>query len=396
MERPETSQVHNRLGWAKRYRRYLWNIYIHGPLRWADADSSNNSSAPTERVEPKRGQWDLVPFHDPGRLVSIEGMSDNSVNADPAGPSVVAIGGHSLLDPDLPPTVANQFTVTREAMKPIADLIERGEHLVLTHGNGPQVGFMQLRSELASGTLPEVPLDSLVADTQGAMGYMIESALRAELRHRGNTTHVVTIVTEVEVDPADPAFGQPSKPIGRFYQRAEAESLAREHGWKLMEDPKRGVRRVVPSPEPIKIVQLPVIEQLTKLGITVVCCGGGGIPVSKGQDGEIIGHEAVIDKDTVSMLLAVRLGAPRFAITTSVDYVYQDFYSDNPQPRPELTSNQAQCLAAEGHFAAGSMAPKVDAAIRYLAAIDGEAIICSPADLVDAVDGEVGTHIRRN
>jgi carbamate kinase len=316
--------------------------------------------------------------------------------SDVAAPSVIAIGGHSLLAPDLAPTVANQFAVTREAMKPIADLIERGERLVLTHGNGPQVGFMQLRSELASETLPEVPLDSLVADSQGAMGYMIERALRAELRRRGNDSQIVTIVTEVEVDPHDPAFDAPDKPIGRFYELEEAQSLAHQHGWRLMEDPKRGARRVVASPKPINIVQSSTIEQLCDLGITVICCGGGGIPVSKTDDGRIIGHEAVIDKDRVSMLLAIGLGAPKLIISTSVDYVYEDFYSDTPKPRPELTSTEAQSLAADGHFAAGSMGPKIEAAVSYLAAIDGEMIICSPDQLVDAVDGRAGTHIRRN
>lgn len=316
--------------------------------------------------------------------------------SDKTAPSVVAIGGHSLLAPQLAPTVANQFAVTREAMKPLADLIERGEHLVLTHGNGPQVGFMQLRSELARDTLPEVPLDSLVADSQGAIGYMIERALRAELRRRGNESQVVTIVTEVEVDPADPAFESPDKPIGRFYELAEARSLAGERGWQLMEDPKRGARRVVPSPKPLRIVQLPTIEQLCELGITVICCGGGGIPVSKTTDGQIVGHEAVIDKDRVSMLLAVRLGAPRLIITTSVDYVYEDFYSDTPIPRPELTCAEAQSLAAQGHFAAGSMGPKIEAAVDYLEMIDGDAAICSPGDLVKAFDGEAGTHIRRS
>ncbi len=315
---------------------------------------------------------------------------------DVTAPIVIAIGGHSLLAPDLAPTVANQFAVTREAMKPIADLIERGERLVLTHGNGPQVGFMQLRSELASETLPEVPLDSLVADSQGAMGYMIERALRAELRRRGNDTQIVTIVTEVEVDPHDPAFDAPDKPIGRFYELEEAQSLARKHGWRLMEDPKRGARRVVASPKPLNIVQSSTIEQLCDLGITVICCGGGGIPVSKTDDGRIVGHEAVIDKDRVSMLLAVRLGAPKLIISTSVDYVYEDFYSDTPRPHPELTSDEAQSLAADGHFAAGSMGPKIEAAVSYLAAIDGEMIICSPDELVDAVDGRAGTHIRRN
>ena len=315
--------------------------------------------------------------------------------SDKSGPTVIAIGGHSLLAPDLPPTVANQFAVTRKAMKPIADLLERGEHLVLTHGNGPQVGFMQLRSEMARDTLPEVPLDSLVADSQGAMGYMIERALRAELRQRGNDTRVVTIVTEVEVDPDDPAFDAPNKPIGRFYELEEAESLATERGWQLMEDPKRGVRRVVASPIPKRIVQLPTVEQLCELGITVICCGGGGIPVSRSADGQIVGQEAVIDKDRVSMLLAVRLGAPRLVITTSVDCVYENFYSDTPTPRPELTSDEVRVLHDAGQFAAGSMAPKMEAAVDFLDAIDGETIICLPEDLVTAVDGNAGTHIRR-
>ena len=314
---------------------------------------------------------------------------------DIAGPIVVAIGGHSLLLPDLPPTVANQYSVTQEAVKPIADLLERGEHLVLTHGNGPQVGFMQLRSELASGQLPEVPLDALVADSQGAMGYMIERALRGELRRRGHDGRVVTIVTEVEVDPADPAFDAPNKPIGRFYDATEAEALADERGWQLMVDPKRGVRRVVPSPIPQRIVQLATIQQLTELGITVICCGGGGIPVSRSKDGEITGREAVIDKDRVSMLLAVHLDSPRFVITTSVDYVYEDFYSDQPVPRPRLTAEEVRSLAAQQQFAAGSMAPKMEAAADYLDTIDGEAIICLPEDLVAAIDGDAGTHIRR-
>jgi carbamate kinase len=315
--------------------------------------------------------------------------------SNPSGPTVVAIGGHSLLSPELPPTVANQFAVTCDAMRPVADLLERGEHLVLTHGNGPQVGFMQLRSELARDTLPEVPLDSLVADSQGAMGYMIERALRAELRRRDHDGRVVTIVTEVEVDADDPAFSHPNKPIGRFYQRDEAETLATERGWQVMEDPKRGVRRVVASPAPQRIVQLSTIEQLCALGITVICCGGGGIPVSRTDDGEIVGQEAVIDKDRVSMLLAVRLSAPQFVITTSVDHVYEDFYSDTPTPRTELTNDEVRALHAAGQFAEGSMAPKMEAAVDYLEIIDGEVVVCLPEDLVEAIDGRAGTHVRR-
>ena len=180
------------------------------------------------------------------------------------------------------------------------------------------------------------------------MGYMIERALRAELRRRGDDTDVVTIVTEVEVDPDDPAFDTPDKPIGRFFDADEADALARERGWQVMHDPKRGVRRVVASPIPRRIVQLSTIEQLCDLGITVICCGGGGIPVSRTADGQIVGHEAVIDKDRVSMLLAVQLGARRLVITTSVDYVYEDFYSDSAGPRSELTVDEARALHADG------------------------------------------------
>ena len=312
-----------------------------------------------------------------------------------AGITVVAIGGHALLDPAMELTVANQFAVATTAMGPIADLLERGTRVVMTHGNGPQVGFLQLRSELAKGSLHEVPLDSLVADTQGAMGYMIERALRTTLRQRGLERPVVSIVTEVEVDSDDPAFDAPDKPIGRFYDKDEAESLAAEHGWTLMEDPKRGHRRVVASPQPQRIMQLPTIEKLIAMGVTVVCCGGGGIPVSRGDDGFLQGEEAVIDKDRVSAMLAVDVGADRFVITTGVEGVFEDFYSDNPIPRPELTLDEVRELAASGQFAAGSMAPKMEAVISYLEAIDGEAVICLPGDLVGALDHHTGTHIHR-
>ena len=280
-------------------------------------------------------------------------------------------------------------------MGPVADLLERGEHLVLTHGNGPQVGFMQLRSELARDELPEVPLDSLVADSQGAMGYMIERALRAELRTRDHDDPVVTMVTEVEVDPGDPAFLLPDKPVGRFYDPSEVERLTRERGWQMVVDPHRGARRVVPSPQPRRIVQLDTIRQLVDLGITVICCGGGGIAVSNDDVGEVVGREAVIDKDRVSMLLAIELDAPRFVITTSVERVYVDFYTDHPTALPELTADAAADLLARGQFPAGSMGPKIEAAIGYLAAVDGEVIICHPDHLVDAIDGTAGTHIFR-
>ena len=330
------------------------------------------------------------------RPLEQHGEARQHAGVTPERPTVIAIGGHSLLDPDLPPTVANQFAVTRRAVEPIADLLERGDHLVLTHGNGPQVGFMQLRSEIARGSLPEVPLDSLVADSQGAMGYMIEHALRAEMRRRDHDDPIVTIVTEVEVDADDPAFTNPDKPIGRFFDFADIEALERVRGWKMMVDPKRGARRVVPSPQPRRIVQLRTIEQLTELGITVICCGGGGIAVSLDDSGNLVGREAVIDKDRVSMLLAVRLGAPRFVITTSVDRVYVDFDTDTPRALDELRRDEAVALHAEGQFPAGSMGPKIEAAIDYLDAIDGEVTICHPDQLVEAIDGNAGTRIHRS
>ncbi len=310
-------------------------------------------------------------------------------------PTVIAIGGNSLLDPDSEPTVANQFAVTSAAMEPIADLIERGEHLVLTHGNGPQIGFLQLRSELAKDSVHEVPLDSLVADTQGAMGYMIERALRTVLRQRGLERPVVTIVTEVEVDSSDPAFSAPDKPIGSFYEKDEAEALAAAHGWTLMHDPHRGHRRVVPSPPPLKIMQLPTIKKLIDMGVIVICCGGGGIPVSRGEDGNLQGAEAVIDKDRVSAMLASQIDAERLVITTGVEHVFENFYSDNPVPRPELSLEEAREMLAAGQFAAGSMAPKIEAAIDYLDIVEGDAVICLPGDLMAALDFRTGTRIHR-
>lgn len=309
--------------------------------------------------------------------------------------TVLAIGGHSLLDPELPPTVDQQFAVTAAAMVPVADLVARGERLVLTHGNGPQVGYMLLRSELARRVVHEVPLDSLVADSQGSLGYMIQRALREELRARDVVTEVATIVTEVEVDPHDRAFAEPSKPVGPFYDASEAARLVAEHGWEMMDDPRRGHRRVVPSPTPTAIVQLRVIERLVDAGVTVVCCGGGGIAVTRDDAGHIEGLEAVVDKDRTSTLLAVGLGARRLVVTTGVDRVYRGFASAAPEPIEVLTATEARALAAAGEFPAGSMGPKIEAALAYLDRVDGEVVICSPDQLRAALDGDAGTRIRR-
>lgn len=310
--------------------------------------------------------------------------------------TVIAIGGNSLLDLTKPPTVQNQFQVTARAMVPIADLIEHGapeDRVVLTHGNGPQVGFVALRSELSKAVLHEVPLDSIVADTQGSMGYMIQRALREELWRRGLPHLVSSLVTEVEVDPHDHAFEEPTKPIGRFYTAAEASVLTSERGWIMVDDSKRGWRRVVPSPAPVRILQLRQIAKLTEWGSIVIACGGGGIPLTRKDDGSLVGVEGVIDKDRASALLGVRLGAERLIITTAVDGVYKDFLTDHKQLIREIKISELNALAEEGQFPPGSMGPKVKAADRFLLHGGKEVIICSPEALVAACKYEAGTRI---
>ena len=310
-------------------------------------------------------------------------------------PVVVAMGGHSLLDPGLPPTVENQFAVTARAVVPIAELIARGQRLVLTHGNGPQVGFMQLRSDLARPTLHGVPLDSLVADSQGAIGYMIQRDLREELRRRGLGTEVVTLVTEVEVDPRDPAFDAPTKPVGKCYAVEEAEGLRRERGWTMVEDSGRGWRRVVPSPLPVEIVQLETVRRLVALGVTVIACGGGGIPVTRDPNGSVRGVEAVIDKDRTSALLASALGCRRMIITTGVDAVYRDYRGANRRAIPDIGVAELRGMMAAGEFPPGSMGPKIEAAILFLESGGDEVIICQPEALAPAFEGRAGTRIHK-
>jgi len=291
--------------------------------------------------------------------------------------------------------VPNQFAVTAKAVAPVAVLIERGVRVVLTHGNGPQVGFMQLRSELAKDRIHEVPLDSLVADSQGALGYMIQRELREELRRRGLDTEVVALVTEVEVDPHDRAFTEPTKPIGKFYSREEADQLHRERGWDMVEDAHRGYRRVVPSPAPTEVVQLATVQRLSDQGVAVIACGGGGIPVARDNHGHIHGYEAVIDKDRASALLASRLGSRRLFITTGVDAVYRDYLTDARTPLSDVTPAELQCMADAGQFPPGSMGPKIEAALYFLERGGEEVTICHPDALLEAFEGRAGTRIRK-
>ena len=307
--------------------------------------------------------------------------------------SIIAMGGNSLISPDLDPTVENQFHLASKAVKPIADLVEQGERLIITHGNGLQVGFMALRSELSREHIHEVPLDSLVANTQGSLGYMIQRALGEEFRRRSFKHEVVSIITEVEVFPDDDAFEDPTKPIGRFYAETEADLLAMTRGWDMVYVENQGWRRVVASPIPHKIVQLPTILRLLNQGVTVVCCGGGGIPVVRHPTKGIQGMEAVIDKDRVSALLGTEIGARRLFLTTGTDAVYRNFASEHREKITEITVSEIEEMERDGQFPPGSMGPKVEAARLFIEEGGSQAIVCTPPDLVHAFSGAAGTRI---
>jgi len=252
---------------------------------------------------------------------------------------------------------------------------------------------MVLRSELSRDQVHAVPLDSIVADSQGAIGYMLQRELREELSIRGLNTPIVTIVTEIEVDPLDQAFKEPSKPIGQFYTRGEALELEMERNWVMMNDSKRGWRRAVPSPAPLRIIQLDIIKTIIDTGAIVICCGGGGVPVAFDEKGRVRGIEGVIDKDRSSALLAVKLDADKLVITTGVDAIYVDFLTDNPRRLDKVTVDELMKLEAQGQFPKGSMRPKVLASHRFVSHSGNEAVICLPEDLVEAVNGDAGTHI---
>jgi carbamate kinase len=308
---------------------------------------------------------------------------------------VVAIGGNSLIRDARHKTVPDQWAATRDTCQRIADLIAAGYRVVVTHGNGPQVGFIVRRSELGRSELHDVPLDSCDADTQGAIGYMIQQSLHNELRRRGLARSAVTVVTQVEVDAADPAFAAPQKPIGSFMDRPTAEALAAREGWTIREDAGRGWRRVVPSPRPRVIVEADAIRDLAQLGYVVTAVGGGGIPVVRGPDGMLRGIEAVIDKDHASALLATELGADRLVVSTAVERVCLDHGTPTERALSAMTVAEARAHAAAGQFAPGSMGPKIEAMVDYVVATGRPATLTTPEQLVAAVAGRAGTTITR-
>jgi carbamate kinase len=310
--------------------------------------------------------------------------------------AVVAIGGNSLIKDTAHATVQDQYMAMTETTSHIAELMRDGWHVAVTHGNGPQVGFILRRSELARHELHELPLDVCGADSQGAIGYALQQNLINHFDAIGLDVPVATVVTQVEVAADDPAWERPSKPIGSFMDRATAGRRRDDEGWSVVEDAGRGWRRVVPSPRPIRIVEEAAVKMLISGGAVVITVGGGGIPVVRDGAGKLVGAEAVIDKDLASALLAERIGAGLFVITTAVEKVALAWGTPEQRWVDHLTLEEAEAYLAEGgHFAAGSMAPKIRACVDYLTACDGEVLITDPENLERGMAGETGTRITR-
>ncbi|MGR5063919.1 carbamate kinase [Photobacterium sp. DNB22_13_2] len=311
--------------------------------------------------------------------------------------AVVAFGGNALIDDNAHCSIQDQYQTVTNNVGYLVDLIERGWDLVLTHGNGPQVGFILRRSELAAHEVAPVPVDYAVGDTQGAIGYMFQKALSNELQRRGLARPVVTLVTQTRVDPQDPAFLAPNKPIGSFMDKATAEKHAAELGWHIMEDAGRGWRRCVASPSPQEVIELESIKTLLDCGSLVIAGGGGGIPVERNESGDLIGVEAVIDKDVSSALLAKQLQADMLIIPTGVEKVAINFGTPEQQWLDQLTPSDAKALGEQGQFGEGSMKPKVDALLQFLDGNPiGAGVITKASTLIQAIDGTTGTWIRNN
>jgi carbamate kinase len=302
------------------------------------------------------------------------------------------VGGNSLIRAGEKGSVPEQLNNARRTAAAIVGLVRGGYRIVITHGNGPQVGAQLLRSERASDQVPGQTLDVCGAASQGEIGYLLAQALRRELSAATLPVPVVSIITQTVVSATDPAMQNPSKPIGPFYSRAIAEEKKRLFGWTIVEDAARGYRRVVPSPEPVEIVELEVIRELVNAGVLVIACGGGGIPVVR-ADGSFQGVEAVIDKDRASALLASELGVDIFAISTDTDYVYLDYKKPTQSPLHCVSADELEAYYRAGQFPPGNMGPKVESALRFLRAGGREVIISSYEHLRDAVAGKAGTRI---
>jgi carbamate kinase len=310
--------------------------------------------------------------------------------------AVIAIGGNSLIKDSKHQTVEDQYQAARETCIHIADMIEAGYEVVIGHGNGPQVGFILRRSEIAAKVegMHEVPLDVCGADSQGAIGYALQQNLQNEMNRRKKKLPVATVVTQVLVNRDDPAFMNPSKPIGGFMDETEAKRREKEMGWSVVEDAGRGWRRVVASPLPVEIVEIDAIKALINSGVIVISTGGGGIPVVRNAAGDLQGVAAVIDKDFGSSLLANNVGADLFVISTAVEKVALNFGKPDQKLLDRIHVSEAKKYLAEGvHFAKGSMAPKIQAIIRFIEGGGKQALITNPENIGRALRGETGTWI---
>jgi carbamate kinase len=313
-------------------------------------------------------------------------------------PIVVALGGNAISPADSEgDVIPQQFRATRQTAITLVDLIEYGGRLLVTHGNGPQVGAALRRVELTADQVYPLPLDICGADTQGGMGYMIAQCLNNELRRRGIDVVANTIITTVEVDRNDPEFRNPTKPVGAYYTAEEAEQMRQRYGWKMVEARRnRRYRRVVPSPAPRQIIEAKLIRECVAAGDLVVAGGGGGVPITRNEDGDYVGVEGVIDKDRTSAILASKIGAETFVIATGIDKVALNFGQPDQTPIDRMTVAEAKAHLVAGQFPPGSMGPKIEAAIDYLERVDNggaRVIICDLQRLMDAIRGREGTWI---
>ena len=306
---------------------------------------------------------------------------------------VIAIGGNSLIEDSKHVTAASQYDAAKKTAHHIARLVEAGNRVVIAHGNGPQVGYILRRAEIASTELHSVPLDSCVADTQGAIGYQLQKALDNEFKALKIKKNVATVVTQVEVSDSDPSFKKPTKPIGSFMSEEVAKEHERKDGWSVVEDAGRGWRRVVASPKPRSIIELETIKCLIDNGIIVIAAGGGGIPVAKDEDGMLLGREAVIDKDLAAAMLAKDLNADLFVISTAVEKVCLNYGKPNQLSLDEIDIEKAKEYIAEGHFAPGSMLPKIQAIVDFVSTTGNVGIVTDPENLYDALYKDKGTKI---
>jgi carbamate kinase len=306
--------------------------------------------------------------------------------------AVVALGGNAISREKQEGNIPEQFENSERSMHHICDLIAKGYRVVITHGNGPQVGNVLRRVEVSTGVIYPLPLDICGAHTEGGMGYVIQQVLTNALASRGIVMTPATVITQTLVDRNDPAFANPTKPIGKFYTAEQIQEKVEKQKWTVREDAGRGYRRVVPSPRPLRILEEPVIELLVSQGFPIITCGGGGVPVVE-EGGKLRGVEAVIDKDLATSLLARNLSADLLIITTSIERVSLNFKKPDEKALDRITVAEAKQYLAEGHFAPGSMAPKIQAAIEFTEATGRPTLITLPETMMEALAGKTGTWV---